>query len=207
MRQALIAFLGLFLLIGAAKPEQPILVPTVQERALASLVKVTHPNKELDEDGDKTTSVCGGFVLNTSLGDIMTAQHCVDPEMPSSVDGRPARLIRWKDGFALLAIIPDFMKPQLDISTRMPDFDEELLTVGYGYTELTMLRVRVGMMPHLEGIRHIGVYPPLIKGMSGGPVLDMRGKVVGMNQATTDQIGFICSGREMKAFLDSKGDR
>ena len=38
--------------------------------------------------------------------------------------------------------------------------------------------------------------------MSGGPIIDMTGQVIGINQATSDIVGLACGAGEIREFLE-----
>lgn len=144
---------------------------------------------------------CTGFVVG--LTRIVTAEHCVN-DTPITVSGQtssmrwvsPARVIKVDEDFALLDIHPMDLKP-LMLAKDVKQGDE-IFTFGFARGSRLIVYSRLvadrndGMLV-LDG--------PITPGMSGGPVINAQGEVVGLNQSTLSDRGFASDLADVKRFL------
>lgn len=159
------------------------------EGTLQSLVKVTF------DLGDENIHICTGFKVNPVS--ILTAAHCVPPDHGEVyVDGVARQIVRQDEAFILLAV-PQSPVPALTIRTKPLLLTERVLAFGYGYGVMEVL----GRSVSGQSKGDILLDGPLIGGMSGGPIVDLDGKVVGMTQASSDLISLGCGQDEIQAFL------
>lgn len=135
----------------------------------------------------------------------VTAAHCTVPlhEYFGSrlyADGRPAYVIAEDEIVDLSLIITDIVKPSLTIRDRALVADpfkgyETVQAMGYGLgftspviTNHTAMLLNYNLDPDIySGTIFVGEF---IGGMSGGPIYDVEGKVVGVVQRTTPSIGY-----------------
>ena len=147
---------------------------------------------------------CTGFVVQVHL--VLTANHCVADVM--SVDGVVAKAVRVDAVNDLALLYSTTTKAPLAFRVA-PVARFEMLTAighGYGWKALIVLSVRVIMVNgDLESDDNaplgIIVQPGYIGGMSGGPVVDVNGLVVGIVQRGSAQIGYGVSASVILAFL------
>ena len=146
---------------------------------------------------------CTGFVVQAHL--VMTANHCVADVM--SVDGiavHPVKVDAVND-LALLYSSTD--KAPLHFRDSPVVRFEMVFSIGhaYGWKMLTVLDNRVIMVDgtlETDGVPNgIIVSPGYIGGMSGGPVVDSHGLVVGIVQRGSAQVGYGVSVAVIRAFL------
>jgi S1-C subfamily serine protease len=166
---------------------------SMPDRVLLSLVAVTHP----DDDPHKQY-VCTGFITNAAAGEVVTALHCITEDEESIyVDGEPSLVLRYDTSYALLKIHA-MRKPPLEIGTKPPKLTDRVMSFGYanGYMQ-TLSRGVSRFWEH----GWFAVDGPLVPGMSGGPIVDMDGRVVGMNQASDYAIGVASGVESLRAFL------
>ena len=169
--------------------------PSLVERVLRSVVAVTFTT----DDGNPR--LCTGFVVNTRRGEVLTARHCLNPDGEVRVDDKPSQVLKKDDAFALLSIHP-MSRPSMDIRTKPLLIGERVFTFGFGYGMLEVFGR--GIAVKHEG--DIGMDGPILPGMSGGPVVDMEGKVVGINQSSNGMMGIACGQDELKTFLGGEKD-
>lgn len=202
---ALLLSLSLTFPVTAKKaPVQPVDIPAIVERVLMSTVRITMPA------GDDKTHVCTGFVVDTARGWAMTVAHCLPEKgVEFFVDGQPSELVRSNE---LLAIVSTerMSKPPLNLRESKPKLGEQLVLAGYGFDSMTVLvryfsgYQRTNMD---DGTTHY-LFPkvdnPLVPGMSGGPIVDLNGEIVGIIQASNDALGYGSSAEEIREFLKAK---
>jgi S1-C subfamily serine protease len=140
----------------------------------ASLVIVQVPKTE---DPTSSDSTCGGVVVDTFNGRVLTAEHCVVEGRPVVVDGAPSEIIRKDDEFALVSI-PPTTKPAIALATREPDYGDDIIGMGFGYGFKTFMARSVAQL--VGGM--IGVDGLFAPGMSGGPMVNRQGELVGIVQ-------------------------
>lgn len=174
-----------------------------QERSLAKI-----QYNVVDEDGEKHTHTCTGFMVNAAKGYLLTAEHCVpkDGEQVVFVDGIVSEVVKKDANFALIQVEP-FSRPILDIGKDV-DISEHVLVLGYGYGDLHRFDRHVSSIDiaDIEEKVHvtcgiIALDGPLAPGMSGGPILNHANKVVGLNQASSAVIGLGCNVKSINKFL------
>lgn len=135
----------------------------------------------------------------------LTAAHCILNNDVYVIDGReaiPIKIDKKKDMAILLA---DVVREALPIRDGTLTKGEIVHGVGYaeGLNEpvitdqkTSVLRIEIGDGPF--GNVFVG---PFIQGMSGGPIVDEFGNVVGMVQATTPQLGFGVDSPTIEQFI------
>lgn len=172
------------------------------ERSLARLTF----NAE-DENGEKATHSCTGFMVNASKGLILTAEHCVPKDGGAVlVDGVASEVMKKNHDFALIQVEP-FSRPPLEIETSM-DVSDPVIVLGYGYGDLLTVKRTIAATRIENGLKKaalecelIALDGPIAPGMSGGPIINARGKVIGISQATAPAIGLGCKGNDIKSFI------
>lgn len=171
----------------------PLSPSDIADRTKRSVVKVTAGQ-------DEGMMICTGFVTNIARGEVITASHCVKPKGPLVIDEKPAELIRVNDAMALIKIEP-FGKPALTISNEDVLVTQVVATIGWAYGEILVYVPRAIIAKDKGDFAMNG---PIVPGMSGGPVVDENGVVVGINQASTDAFGIACGPKEIREFLKEK---
>lgn len=168
-------------------------------RVERSLVRVTHPH---DAGGEY---VCTGFSINKRHSNILTAYHCIqmdlnDPDSPEAehvyVDGQLAYVLaKWPD-YDLVILSGTWRKPSLDYRQEPVRKGLPVAALGFAYGRVTdMLLTGVIAAPSADwGIpgpegNWQTVDRPFIGGMSGGPIFDEFGDVVGVVQQADDWTG------------------
>lgn len=174
----------LLLLLGLAP------VPSFHSRVAESLVMVS-----FDLPGEKDTERrCTGFQVG--IASVLTAEHCANETVEMLIDGLPTYILEKNDSFALLATTPGY-KPILQLGPR-PKRGDEVWAWGFSYGEELMAYHR-----YVAGYNrgHLITDATFSSGQSGGPIVDLNGKVVGVIQAGNDVVGIACTVEEIKAFV------
>ena len=145
---------------------------------------------------------CSGFVVAPHR--VMTADHCVGESMKS--DGVEATVVKEDEGHDLALLDVPTDRPILGFQDTPVVQFQQLTAIGHGFgwLQLTVLRVTVMLVAvsptadYFDGILVQGGY---IHGMSGGPVVDDSGLIVGIVQQVNEGAGFGMNSPTMKAFL------
>lgn len=142
-------------------------------------------------------SWCTGFVIGITRA--VTAQHCVAGSNGVLVDGLPARVLRESSNLALLDTqVLD--KPVLKLAKSSPKQGDSVASFGHAFGGPSLVYQRQVAGYLLTGYMLLdGVISP---GMSGGPVVNTAGEVVGINEATNQHVAAITPLADLKKFLD-----
>lgn len=149
---------------------------------LATTEEVPHP-------------VCTAFVV--AQGQALTAAHCLpsdDTEM--FADGELSKVLKRNKQFGLVTLA-DTKKPPLTIRSTEALIGEDVRSFGYAWGYLNVFRRTISSRDDVDAM----LDSPLAPGMSGGPVVDVKGEVVGINQLTNEVVGIVCGPSEIRRFL------
>lgn len=190
-------------LLLAATACAAIQTPSRIARTKESIALVTYTEK--NDAGEDETSYCTGFAVGIVW--VITAAHCVS-EKPSTeifVDGVARKVVRKSGAFALLEV-PEGTYPVLQVRKGQLEVGDPITAIGFLYGfPISSLRRNVaqycGKECKFAEEPHLITDSPIGGGMSGGPVIDSDGKVVGMVQAGTGILGIACTGDEIREFL------
>ena len=148
--------------------------------------------------------LCTAFSVGITWA--ITAKHCLPPEgsnLDITIEDKPVKVIKSNDAFALLEV-PAGKYPILWIRKDRPKVGEEVTSFGfpYGFPLMSFKRyVAAFCQCNFAAEDHLIMDGKIGKGMSGGPVVDINGKVVGLNQAGVDAISIACTAEEIRDFL------
>ena len=188
--------LALLLIIPACGFAQS---PDTISRATESLVRVSFDFT--DADGEEVSQRCTGFKVGLKW--VITADHCIPPKDVNTdvlVDGRPSHIIRHK-GYLVLLEVPLDDKPILQVVKKDPPIGTDVTAIGYAWaTSVHVFKRTVAAYEHTW----LTIDGPVAPGMSGGPVIDENGKVVGLIQAASPIIGLNCPPKELRDFIAGK---
>ncbi len=167
---AMLAFLLTLSLMfaGISAARVPLTRQQVVSRTLISLVRIG------DENGHTR---CSGVVVDGLRGWVLTAEHCVRGTF--TVNGRESSLIGSNEMLTMVQIEPRSL-PGISLDNdKLIVGVSEVYAFGYGYGQL-MVYARI--VAGLDSM--IVINGGLTPGMSGGPMVDVEGELVGINQDT-----------------------
>lgn len=147
-------------------------------------------------------AVCTGFVINRAKGYVMTAYHCLNEgttnrmTMTGAIPGAPMWVVFQDEKLDIAVISAQITKPALRPSRVGLQQGQMIGALGYGYGFKTPL-FRAGYVSNVAVEVDPNEIPgywtifdgPFIGGMSGGPVFNYSGQVVGVVQMSNDLIG------------------
>lgn len=197
---ATLTFLSLFLF---ALPVSAFNWSVVVQHLLASTVQLQSP------DGQ---GFCSGWVIDNERDYVITAEHCTGSDWASDgfmVDGIPGEVMLIDTYYDLAVVyVPGVDRPELLPQTR--DLKVGIMVGSFGFAYgLKQPMFRAGSLsgvgialPDLPGVWSI-TDQSFIGGMSGGPVVDMYGKVIMMVQRGNGDIGV---GKSIKEIFGITGE-
>ncbi len=216
MRLPLLLALGNWLLISNAAAAQDKASPTTQaaksveelsERARQSIVVIHHTGREGKQNG-----LGAGFVVSAD-GLIATNLHVIGDARPITVQlpggaRHEVVSVHASDRGHDLALV----KIDAKNLTPLPLGDSEALKTGQAIAALGHPRglehsIVAGVLSgkrEVEGIPMLQIAMPIEQGNSGGPVLDMQGRVVGivtMKSLVTENLGFAVPVNALKQLI------
>lgn len=174
----------------AAAPKPAPDLPSLMNRVERSLVQVVF---QADEQRQHS---CTGFIVDAAKGLVLTAEHCVEKD-ENYVNGLLSDVIK-KDSHLALLKVPSMMGPPLDIRKDKLERGEQVIAMGWGYGILGG-SLRMVYNSNYDG--ELILDGALSPGMSGGPIVDMEGKVVGVSQAAFQGIAAGCNQDSIRKFL------
>lgn len=142
----------------------------------------------------------------------LTAAHCTVPlhqVVAGSIklDGRPAFVVAEDEVNDLAIVVTDYVQPELTLRVAPVHKYDRVQAMGFGYAFKYPIRtdhiVLLLSYSPAEGIAPGTIYlHPFAGGMSGGPVYDGNGDVVGMVQRSGDTIAYGVASDVILEFLN-----
>lgn len=151
------------------------------------------------EEGEPMAQRCTGFKVGIVW--VVTAEHCVPPKgvnAPVFVGDHEARIVKIDGDLAMLEIPQNDEITILQVAKSNPSIGTPVMVLGYAWA--TSLHV---FSRHVAAYEHgwLTIDGPVAPGMSGGPIIDDKGKVVGLVQAASPIIGLNCTAKELRDFI------
>lgn len=137
---------------------------------------------------------CTAFSINEEKRLFISANHCWSEDGVYTSDGEKFEAVTWSAPLDVMLLrAPKLSLPALKAADRNAETGEEVMSVGYGYGLFDSL-FRVGHVAAKYtdvnmGVPYMATDFALIPGMSGGPMVNKDGKVISINQLTTDRMG------------------
>lgn len=181
-------------------------VKTLAAKLRPSIVVITYAGRDGTEQGLGT-----GFVIDKS-GLIATNLHVIGEARPISVqtaDGKSlaVKSIHASDRALDLAILQvDATElPPLPLADEKPDVGESIVVMGnpHGLKHSVVSGVLSGLR-EIDGRNMLQLAVPVEPGNSGGPVVDMQGRVLGvvtMKSAVTENLGFAVAASDLQSLI------
>lgn len=168
----------------------------MSDRVQSSIVKIT------EETQGEPTGECTGIVLAPNR--VLTAAHCMGEAMQA--DGQTAIVLKSDVFYDLAWLNVVTIRPVMPLAEGTVVRGEYVSAFGYawGWDHLTMLVCRVVLVDFSPNPKMaVGIFTQggYIPGMSGGPVVNQDGELVGIVQQTNEGIGFGVGTVLIRAFL------
>lgn len=191
------------------KKDAPLSVEEVAEKAKQSVVVILYTSRE-----GKQIGLGSGFVVDSDEGLIATNFHVIG-------EGRPIT-VRLPDGKKVDAVAVHATDPKNDLALiripvkglpALPLADSDALKEGQpivalGHPKGLEHSVVAGVLSgrrEVEGMKMLQIALPIEEGNSGGPVLDMKGRAVGvvtLKSLLTSNLGFAVPSNALRPLLD-----
>lgn len=169
--------------------------PSITKRAMDNTVFVDWDGK--DKNGEVTGSFCSGFAVG--VVHVITAEHCVPQGNEEvRVNGVPVRVVKKNELFALLEV-PVAQPSLMTISKENAIVTDAVAVIGFAYGEKPLAVLQRFVARNVAG--DIFLDGNIAPGMSGGPVINEKGQVVGLTQASNSVFGIACGAKEIRDFL------
>lgn len=164
-------------------------------------------------------AVCTGFVINQQQHTVMAANHCWMDGL-FTINGSNYEVLGYDVDLDLMVLkVPGIYQPALKLRTKPVVDGMEVMSVGHAYGSDTSYKrfghVSAARTLAPDGFMHFMVVNfrnPLtmqtalsfdsIPGMSGGPVVDISGKVFSMTQMGDDRAAFGVTLEDLTKFVD-----
>jgi S1-C subfamily serine protease len=141
---------------------------------------------------------CSGFVVDAARGLGLTVEHCiVHGQMRFTVDGVDSTIIKTSDWLVLFKV-PVMQKPPLNIAKAQPRVGEPAWGFGWAFGKVFLQLER--LVAGYDGTDLV-LDGAFIEGMSGGPVVNAQGEVVGMIQGGVPGGAWLSGIEEIREFL------
>lgn len=146
-------------------------------RVQQSIVRVT------DSPAPNVLGTCTGFVVLQDI--VLTAEHCVG--MDERADGVPAQVLAVSSDLDLAMLYVQTPKTPIRWAEVVPIASDPVTGLGYGYGKMTSITSQVREVNSVilawRATPGLLVSPGWRHGMSGGPIVNQRGELVGMISA------------------------
>jgi serine protease Do len=143
-----------------------------------------------NEDGKLSSSGSGFFI--TPQGQLITNYHVIRSMTHAKIKDHQGRTypmitvlaVNKKGDLAMCQVdVPGVTFPHLTVTPKIPEVGERVLAIGSPF--LLELTVSDGMVSAIRGDTHLGpaiqMTAPISPGSSGGPVVNLKGEVVGVS--------------------------
>src|SRR5262245_24374724 len=190
-----------------AEDSAPQTVKALTAKVRPSIVVITYAGRDGNQQGLGT-----GFVIDKS-GLIATNLHVIGEARPISVqtaDGKSlaVKAIHASDralDLAILKVDSENLSP-LTISNEKPAAGEPVVVMGnpQGLKHSVVTGVISGVR-EIDGRNMLQLAIPVEPGNSGGPVVDLQGRVLGvvtMKSAVTENLGFAVAASDLNSLRD-----
>lgn len=179
---------------AASNPPPAHVADPAPLRVKQSIVRVTG-----ESHGGQRYFTCTGFAIDTRK--YMTAAHCV-PEsiygMPYvlKADGVVATAIKVDTKTDLAVLLVDMVKPSLSFRDSPVTWLETVMAMGFGHGFTVPITTTHTLQSRKYNLGVDTIHPgnvyehPFIGGMSGGPIFDNDGMVVGVVQLSSEYIAY-----------------
>lgn len=183
------------------------------------------PSEPLPPDGPKAVSSGTGFVVSSNA--ILTNAHVIQgcEKVVVGIFGEARRTIADQANDLALVFVEEIsLPPPLPISQTAPGLGEQVLALGYPLRSLLAdsLNATVGNISSVAGIgndvRFLQMTAAVQPGNSGGPLMNLKGDVVGVVSAKLDalvvasktgdipqSVNFAIKSTVARMFLESNG--
>jgi len=149
------------------------------------------------------TNTCTAFSINRDQGLYLTAAHCVPASYSADevdeprIDGQPVTVVFLSTELDLAIVQATVKRPALEPRTEPLLVGSEVVSYGYGYGGPTPI-LRTGivsgfMADPTTGAEWQMLDNALVGGMSGGPIVDRDGRIVGVNSKSDGLSGLSLS--------------
>lgn len=176
----------------------------VVRKVNASTVRLSFPVTVFNPftgNAQEMQAACSGFVVNRAKGYVMTASHCLNEgttdgmTVTGATPGTPMWVVFNDEKLDVAVISAAIKKPALKPSRVGLQQGQMIGALGYGYGfKLPLFRggyvsnVAVDVDPEIPGPWAL-FDTPFIGGMSGGPIFNHDGQVVGVVQMSNEVMG------------------
>lgn len=148
--------------------------------------------------GNEKQMTCTAFVVDGTRGLALTAEHCVvDGQVLLLADGEVSEVVKKSEWLALVKVKP-LSRPPLDIAQAAPPLYEATFGFGWAFGKVFLVLERPVAGTDGTDIVVGGAY---IEGMSGGPVVNAKGQVVGVIQGGVPAAAWASGVKEIREFL------
>ena len=126
---------------------------------------------------------CTAFSIDSANGFYATAAHCLTIESGEAMwlDGAPLRVVFKDERLDYAVLRSDVRRPALKRASVQPGQEVAAFGFGQGYPMFRVFTVSTPELADKDG-RWFGMDKAVVGGMSGGPIIDRSGRVVGVVQ-------------------------
>lgn len=149
---------------------------------------------------------CTAFAIAQRM--YLTADHCTpgQADWDFMMDGHKAFVVKADETTDLAIVMTDIDKPILSLREAPLVIDEDVKAMGYAYGFLQPITIALKTQI-LEYTLEESIYPGtiftpgVIGGMSGGPIFDHQGRIIGIVQRGSAMIAYGVSNKTLREFI------